>query len=179
VAGKRFHILKPHRTTYNYARRSPEWFDVFIAEGGKPVYGGRRSFEDVDAFKRRDYTAAKNNIGRYVELNFPGGKMDEPDKQKIRDFFEKYWKLFAGEDAGPRVALIKKSAKAVSDSVDIRTYDSYIDGQEGVSGGAYTAEDLIRRVRDYRGVDIQTEKPIEPSSIVIIKLPDCAKVYSE
>lgn len=82
-----------------YAYSSPTWFRHFVSGGMK----GERNEYNKDAFFRRDYQSAKNNVLKLAHQ----AELDVLEQQKVLAF-EKYWGKIASKEF-PYIALIKRS----------------------------------------------------------------------
>ena len=60
------------QSLYKYASTSPEWFNLFAAG----LYVPKKLGYDVDAYKRSDYVAAKNNINLFIQSVVDGTYQD-------------------------------------------------------------------------------------------------------
>lgn len=102
------------KNSYRYALASPEWFAQFVSEGfhipSNPI--------QKNAYYRGDYEQARINIEQLC-IKMQSSKLEDiqnkkvspnisdAEKQKILDFFEKYWALFRGANSSPCLALIQ------------------------------------------------------------------------
>lgn len=99
-----------------YALRSPEWFNEFCC-GGHLGLGFEAQHPRRLAFKNKDYEKCKLNIEFFINSHSDGpNALSGAEKEYIREFFNGYWNEFCGEDSGPKLAIVKRSAlKGLSD----------------------------------------------------------------
>jgi hypothetical protein len=162
---------------YRYAIASPEWFGQFCSEGRHIPNNPERK----TAYYRRDHEAARKNIEDLCDsmMSYPeegvvvAGKtyrnISEQEKQKILDFFEKYWKILASEKSGLKVAIIKRQA-----SGDSRTYEDFM------SDGLYrerSTKEMVDYLSDSISCTFKAEEDIDPSYMLIVDLPDYEKIH--
>ena len=159
-----FFVSATPRNLYDYAVASPEWFSQFCAGGMHVPQESHRK----QAFYRRDYDTAKMNVEDLCEKT-QGMSLDE--KIEILSFFEKYWAAFTGENAIPKVALIKR--KAISDYLaesmsfhEIATAFCEDPSELTVA----KAIELTLGMDEYR-LDVPVSKTISASQFSILTLP--------
>jgi hypothetical protein len=156
---------------YRYAVSSPEWFAQFCQGGSRFLKDDRF---DNQAFMRRDYEVSKRNLETYLSDQASG--IDESERARIRDLFEKYWNIFAGPEATPKLAIV--NALAIKDDLQNVPYerllelghDKYPDGREiPIDVLALQTVELLLREQDF-----SVEHTILPKDIVVVDLPSFA-----
>lgn len=156
---------------YRYAVSSPEWF-AQLCQGGSRFLKDDRF--DNEAFMRRDYEASKRNLETYLSDQSSG--IDEGERARIRDLFEKYWSIFASSEATPKLAIV--NALAIKDDFRDIPYerllelghDRYPDGREiPIDVLAMQTVELLLREQDF-----SVEHTILPKDIVVVDLPSFA-----
>jgi hypothetical protein len=171
-------------STYRYANVSPEWFAQFVCEGFHIPYND--SNYDKEAFNKKDYPAARKNIELLCK-NLMSRKEEDikarkaypnitiEEKNKILNFFEKYWKLFAGEESTPKVALVKRASIGRS----MNSYDSFDSFKKEMNDKNIkidSFESEIDSMIHSTEHDAQFKNTIPAEDIKIIDLPDYKKV---
>lgn len=170
--------------TYRYAAVSPEWFAQFVCEGFHIPHND--SNYDKKAFNKRDYPAARKNIDLLCESLM--SRKDEDiiarkaypnitaiEKNKILDFFEKYWKIFASKESDPKVALVKRT----SINRSMNSYDSFESFKTEMDNRGIeitSLEDAVDLMISSREHDGQFKNTISAEDIKIVDLPDYRKV---
>lgn len=168
---------------YRYSVASPEWFAQFVSEGFHiPNQKNKKG-----AFYRRDYQTARQNIEELCERlssrnedDIRAGKaypnITSEEKDKLLDFFEKYWKIFTGERSLPRAALISRLALQ-EDVLPFETLDDYKTFLKDAKLPA-DIESIIESclLLDDGNNDIQVGHDISPENLRIIELPAYEKV---
>jgi hypothetical protein len=153
---------------YRYGVSSPEWFAQFC-QGGSRLSKDDRF--DSEAFMRKDYEASKRNIETY--LSNQSSEIDEAERTRIRDLFEKYWNIFAGPEATPKLAIV--NALAVKDNLRDIPYERLVElGHDRYPDGREIPIDVLARQTIelmLREQDFSVDHTISPKDIVVIDLP--------
>lgn len=173
---KKLSIADETKNVYHYGIASPEWFSQFISGPHMP------SLCDKKAFYTRNYDSAKNNILMFCKSLMSRSEEDIKAKKsypnitieeevEILNFFEKSWKIFAGEKSIPKCALIKNSSieKDYSES-----YDDFLNRKIFNS-----FEDIIDYIVSSKEHDTQIEENINTRELVIVDLPQYSKIHKE
>jgi hypothetical protein len=153
---------------YRYAVSSPEWFAQFCQGGSRMVKDSRF---DNEAFMRRDYEASKRNLETYLSDQSSG--VNEEERVRIRELFEKYWNMFASPEATPKLAIV--NASAIKDDLRNIPYErllelgrtEYPDGRE-IPIDVLAAETVELLLREQ---DFSIDHAILPKDIVVVDLP--------
>lgn len=181
---KIFFDTNPVRSAYRYAVASPEWFAQFTSEGYHV-----RDPERKRSFYRRDYDRARQNVLDLCD-EMQSSKPEDIATRKaypnitneerafIVEFFEHYWKLFAGDNSHPRVALIDRSVMGIPSDF---SFDEACKLFLKRDPNNATAEEIIYElmVYDSRHVDVSISQDIPPENFVVVNLPDYSKIYPE
>ncbi|MFZ2189576.1 MAG: hypothetical protein WA057_02070 [Candidatus Magasanikiibacteriota bacterium] len=161
--------------TYRYSCASPEWFAQFVA-CGRHIPADTPSY-DKDAYYRRDYEAAKQNIILLCDkLTQKKPSINPDERAKLLEFFEKYWEKFCNEKSLPKVALINRGAIEENG----RPHKSYEEFSQ--DGGFLLLKDepfleYITSIMEPWYHDFSKKTPIPPSEIKIVSLPAYNNVY--
>lgn len=165
--------------TYRYAYASPEWFAQFTSEG----FHVKNTPDRKQAYYRRDYESAKKNILELCDEMQSSKPEDitnrkaypnitDQERVQITDFFEKYWKIFAGEKSSPKAALIKNSAvHPLSEELKRKDYELNLEFLSET--GVEYAIDFLRRDAH----DASIDSSIKPEDITIVDLPEYSQVH--
>lgn len=173
---------------YHYACSSPEWFAQFVSEG----FHIPNEKKKKEAYYRRDYATARQNIADVcqelmsrreedIKAKKAHPNLTAQEKQTLTDFFEKYWKIFAGADSRPQCCLVAKSALEWGG----RTYTDFDDYRTGAFNAKIneqpTIQNAVKNILGMQGfsVDIQIKRNVPSRDIKIVNLPDYNKVFPE
>ena len=170
------------RDSYSYACGSPEWFMLFI---------GR--FSESKLFIYRDYKSVKQDLEILLEKNSKPRKksateywpsLSSSDCEKVRIFFEKYWKIFANEKAKPKLAIFSsENQKQPTDSLDrLRDVKRRIYGNpQSDSRADLNFRKIIASMipGNHGTIGHRLDESVDPSILHIVDLPDPKVVYSD
>lgn len=169
---------------YRYANSSPEWFAQFVAEGWH-IRGADLGY-DSDAYNRRDYTAARQNIELLCDelssrdeaaiaqqLAYPN--LTSHERDSIIQFFEKYWYICTGPNSHPSLALIDKKALG-HDSDAFESFDESRAILEEIEGDT-SLEASVSFLLDAQHIDKQITTTVPPENLHILTLPDYETIY--
>lgn len=183
-SGKNYYDFMPGNF-YEYAIDSPEWFCLFCGSG-----------KNKNAFRDRDYDAAKENVSHWISLiqrvisesDHMGHAHPRPltaeDESKILSLFEDCWTKFASEEQRPKVALIHKSAIRGRDTYDMdyerqlrmNSYEKAMQRPRNSSPDSKPEQmllDLLYAATD--GSNEHAKHAFVPEDIAIVDLPAYSK----
>ena len=173
---------------YQYGVASPEWFAQFVAGGfhipvDTPPY-------DKKAYYRRDYAAAKTNIvtmcdtmmsrsDEDIKAGKTHPKMTAEEKNKLLDFFEKYWAKFCNEQSIPKVAMIRRKAIGRDRVISFEKFNEYTELHRrlGMTQRTHTMAEYVEYILHSRENDTGVQELLSPQDIQIISLPKYVEVH--
>ncbi len=160
-------------SVYRYGTVSPEWFAQFVGEN---IYISDNGHGNKNAFCRRDYETAKENVGIVCDHM----KVNQEDRLKLFNVFEKYWKLLASQDSSPKVALVKTTAVFEKEKLEKRYKDAfprYIEDQDRHREDNTAVHRILRQATF--GHDLAFDITIPPESLVVVDMPSYWDVYPD
>lgn len=141
---------------YYYATNSPEWFAQFTGQGFAFNPEGKYS---KNAFVRRDYDAASNNLMTLMEER--DFSIDEKDC--VMSFFNKYWGLYVNDKTKPMLCIIPSKNPRFEELYKMTIEDPFL-GDELV--------DFISSCMLTYIIDGKSEQVIDTKNAIYIALPE-------
>ena len=142
---------KTPKVSYSYAVRSPEWFDVFAGQN----------------YATRNYEGAR----RHVQDLTKQYNLTEQEQERVGDFFEKYWDMYA--KGNPTIIAIPDSKDESLDmakfAVEMASQTSSV--EEAINIGFWaTGNDAV---------DASTKDKIDMSDAIFIEMPDIKTIQEQ